>query len=359
MPSIFVEGLSARLQRLVAAPRGRRAAVEPLTPAEIGVLTAAARQEPGASPALPAHRALSLLAQAADPAVSVPVLAEVARDLAARPTDRVAALRGLARVATADAQPAFQAGLRDPNPRVEIAAIAAIGETASTREQLGVLDAAALPQHTAVQRQLTLSRALIAHRLGLDGPFLPERRGVRREAIASDRMRVVTLAMKSAETTAEDLAKLVGSTYAIPPAPRGYDLRCGRARWTVFGNAEIGQTITASPRLFERPWILAIAARWQPPATEPAVQYLVLSRPAGRAVHVDVVRTDGEIAYTGTAEPIGTGTGLSFTISDVERPGTAPTTLDGMLDVDTVRLDVAILHDDRLGTRPTQPTRSA
>ena len=85
-----------------------------------------------------------------------------------------------------------------------------------------------------------------------------------------------------------------------------------------------------------------------------AVQYVVLSRPAGNGLRLDVVRGDGEVVYSGTAE--GTGTALSFTIGDVDRAATAPTTLSGMLDANSARLDTAIVHDRRVGTRRTQAT---
>ena len=73
-------------------------------------------------------------------------------------------------------------------------------------------------------------------------------------------------------------------------------------------------------------------------------------------MRLDVVRADGEVVYTGSAEPAGVGLALSFTIADVDRPATAPTTLSGVLDANDVRLDVAIVHDQRVGTRRTQPT---
>ena len=84
------------------------------------------------------------------------------------------------------------------------------------------------------------------------------------------------------------------------------------------------------------------------------MQYVVLSRPAGTAVRLDVVRADGEVVYTGTAEA--SGTALSFNLADVDRPATAPTNLSGLLDTNSARLDVAIVYDRRVGTRRTAAT---
>ena len=47
-------------------------------------------------------------------------------------------------------------------------------------------------------------------------------------------------------------------------------------------------------------------------------QHIVLTRPDGRVVRVDLVRTDGELMYTGTARA--EGPGLTFSIADVARP---------------------------------------
>ena len=61
---------------------------------------------------------------------------------------------------------------------------------------------------------------------------------------------------------------------------------------------------SALERLLERPWIAALLARWAPSAVAVTTQYLVLTRPVERSVRVDVPRTDGVIAYTGSAERV-------------------------------------------------------
>jgi hypothetical protein len=355
MPSIHArQSLTPRLQRLAAMDPQTRGVVDALTPDEIGILTALARGEQDANVALPPHRAMGLLAIAATPDVAIPVLEQVARNASAEATSRVAAVRGLGRIATPETQALLLAHATGGHARVQQAALAALGLFAN-RSALVALQGVTPPIDESARRQLALTRALIAHREGLSGPFLPEREGVRREAIASNQMNEVTLAMKSAEATTADLAKLTGPTYGIQLAARGYDLRCGRAEWTIFGNAALGGSITADSRLFERSWILALVARWQPVGIAAAVQYVVLSRPVGRSVRLDVARADGEVAYTGSAQP--SGPALSFTISDVDRPATSPTTLTGVLDAGSARLDVAIVHATRVATRKTQPAR--
>lgn len=354
MPSIHVQSLTPRIRQLVATDTYARPSAGSLTSDEVNLLTAVAlgdRLEIALSP----HRAIGVLAIAASPEVAIPVLEQVARNTAARSTNRVAALRGLGRIATPEAQASLLGHARDGDPRVQQAAFAALGLFAD-RSALDTLERLNDPGDEAARRQLSLTRALIAHRNGLDGPFLPEVTGIRREPVAPERMNTVTLAMKTAGETAADQARLSGSTYGIRLADRALALRCGRAEWTIFGNADLGTSITATDRLFERPWIAALLARWLPVGVAATTQYLVLTRPAGRSVRIDVARADGELMYTGSAEPVGSA--LSFAIADVNRAATAPTTLAGLLDADGVRLDVAIVYDTRVATRHTEPVRT-
>ncbi len=53
----------------------------------------------------------------------------------------------------------------------------------------------------------------------------------------------------------------------------------------------------------------------------------VLTHPVQGAARIDVVRTDGEVMYTGTMERVGPG--FAFAMADVDRPGTAPTNVRG------------------------------
>ena len=63
------------------------------------------------------------------------------------------------------------------------------------------------------------------------------------------------------------------------------------------------------------------------------------------------MRSDGEILYTGTATPDGTGT--DFAIVNVERGAAAPLRLEGRLAGRGVELEVALAGRRRLNTRTT------
>ena len=160
------------------------------------------------------------------------------------------------------------------------------------------------PADAHARRQLALARALIAHRHGLDGPFLP---GAHGRAIAADRplQRRPTsrCSAKTPQATANDLGKVqrtdVRNRGGAAAATR---CTCGRREWTVFVNEELGRSFNALTRLTERPWIAAVLCRWYPERTV-ATAAVRRAHPAGPGcAHVDVVRSDGEIVYAGTAE---------------------------------------------------------
>ena len=354
MPSINDRSLPPRIRELLGEDTYARPSVRSLAPADVELLTAIVQNDRRIEEPLSSHRAISMLAAGAEPEIVIPILEQVARNPAALRTNRIAALRGLGRIGTIETQKLLLEHTHDLDPRVQQAAFAALGLFADGAA-LDTLNSLSEPSDYAASRQLSLARALIAHRNGLGGPFLPEMQGNPREPGASAQVNNVTLEMKGAEVTVDEQSRLRGSTYGIQLARRAYALRCGRADWTVFWNRDLGNLNIAYDRLFERPWIAALLARWLPARISATTQYILLSRPVGRSVRIDVVRGDGEVMYTGSAEPMRST--LSFAISDVDRQQTAPTKLAGLLDGDAVRLDVAVVSTTRDATRLTEATR--
>lgn len=353
MPSVNLESLPPAIRELVADLASGRRRVRSLSEADLRLLTAVARDEPGVDVPLSRHRALSVLAASASADLAIPILEQVAGDPTARSADRVAAIRGLGSVATPTAERLLLGHTADADPEARQEAYAALGTFAgmSALTTLAGLD----EPDDSTHRQLVLARAVIAHREGADGPFLPEVSGSRTGPDGAERGHEVRLELKSTEATDEDAQRLRGPTFGIELADRAYGLHCGPAEWSVFVNRDLGSSFSARERLLERPWIAALLARWAPPAVAMATQYLVLTRPAGRSVRVDVPRTDGEIVYTGSAEPAAGG--LAFSVTDADRPQTVPTILSGTLQPEGVRLDVAVVAAERVAKRQTQPAR--
>jgi hypothetical protein len=351
MPSVDVGSLPPAIRKLVADQARWRRRVRSLSDADLQLLTAVARDEPG-DIRLSRHRALDVLATVASADVAIPVLEQVAGDRTARRTDRVAAVRGLGSVATPAAEELLLGLAADADPNVRREAFAALGTFASGMA-LNTLAGLEEADDDASRRQLTLARAAIAHREGADGPFLPEVRARRPDDPGLENSLDVSLELKSTEATIEDAERFRGPTFGIEMADRAYGLRCGRAEWSIFVNRDLGSSFSARARLLERPWIAALLARWAPPVVAMATQYVVLTRPVGRAARIDVARTDGVVAYTGSTQPVDNA--LAFSITDVDRPQTVPTVLSGALEPEGVRLDAAAAAAQRVGKRHTQP----
>ena len=343
--------LTPEILNLVAADRLDRPAARRLTSAHVQALIAVARDPRIFPESVSAVRAIQALGRGAGPGVSIPVLEAILRDQAAPTTHRVAAARELGGIATPEAELVLLRCVGSGNLRAEEAVLTALGQFAgpkALRELAKLTDVG----DQGVHRRLTLTRALIAHREGLDGPFLPEATGKMRKAEEIQVKVPLTLRWTTEGTTASDRRILNGSSYGIDLAPAAAALQCGRNEWTVFFNSGLGAA-TLAKRLFERPWIAALLGRWYVRGKAIVTQHLVLTRPVGRGARIDVVRTDGEIMYTGAA--VANGPALSFSISDVGRPGTAPATVTGRMSSSSIELDDAVASGRRLAPRSTAP----
>lgn len=349
MPTNSPLRLTPKLRELVAADRLGRPPVGRLTAAQAELLALVARRKRGFDEQVSAPRALAALA-AGRPEAASPVLEAVLADPDAPRSDRVAAARGLGVVATPEAEMVLLRSARDRDHRVQQAVFAALGLFGSpdVARELDKIQ----PGDLHARRQLALARALAAHRHGLDGPFLAEAPAGRPRLTGRSKTTNLTLHAKTANATANDLSKVQGTLFGLAVAARGYALQCGQNEWTVFVNRELGRSFGALTHLTDRPWIAAVLCRWYPVRTIATTQYVVLTRPVADAAHIDVVRTDGEIVYTGTAESLAATTW--FSIAEVERAGTAPVRMAGRLTSKGVELEVALAGPRRIGTRGTE-----
>ncbi|MDX1622320.1 MAG: HEAT repeat domain-containing protein [Nitriliruptorales bacterium] len=273
------------------------------------------------------RHALAALSVGAPPDEAVPVLIEVLADRDADTPDRMAAAHGLGRIANEEATAALTAHLRDRDPRVQQAVAAELGKVGRP-DDLKELHKLPIPADEAARRQLEFAAALIAHRHGLDGPFLPEVEPLGSIDVPKHRQLEVSVSLQTESTTEPDLEALVGSTWGISLADRSYSVSCGGSSFTVFVNDEAGESVTSLERVFERPLIAGILARWYPSDVRATPRMLVLTRPEGReSARLEIVRTDGRVDYVGEVER--TDGVVSFRVSSVERPAAADTRVVG------------------------------
>jgi hypothetical protein len=342
--------LPPKLIELVRADRLDRPVPAKVTPANVKILAKIAR-DPRSFEAVSAPRAIQALARAAKPSASIPVLRGIVADPGAPTVPRITAARELGSLATPAAQRALLANLDTGAPRVLEAVLRGIGAfagPAALRELMKLGE----QRDVGVRRQLALARALIAHRHGLDGPFLPAVAGRTRTKDEIEHHGKLTLRLKTARSTAADLRRLVGTRYGIEIAPRGADLACAGADWLVLFHRDLAPDAVAR-RLFDRPWIAALLARWYIRDKAAVVHHLVLTRPEGRSALISVVRADGELMYAGRAVP--DGRGVSFTLADVDRPGAAPVNIEARISAKGIELLRVVASSRRVGVRVAQP----
>ena len=350
--------LTPAVHRLVALDQHHRPPIGRLSEAQVRTLTQVAIRPAAFEQRVSAPLAIRALARGAGAARAVPILARLLGARAAAPPTRIAAARELALIGTAEAERALLRRTRVEDPHVRRAVLRALGSIGGPAA-LRALTRMREPADPAARRRLLFARALIAHRHGLEGASLPPVEGEpRRPEQIGDRT-TLTAVLESVAATAKDRERLRGSTFGIRLAPRAIRLLCGRAERTVFFNRELDPSRMAV-RLRKRPWVLGLIVSWTSERRLAGVKHIILTTPEDDGVRVDIVRRDGRRTYTGRATVDG-GT-LQFTITDTERPATAPAYVTGHLTARGIVLDRVAVSGRRIGVRPTvallPPTRS-
>jgi hypothetical protein len=343
--------LTRKVLDLVARDRNARPPVGRLNASHVQqlALVATRREPPGTS----AAHAIAALAEGA-PGRALPVMEQVLEDDAAPQPDRVAAARALGVIATSGAEALILAQLPRQEPRVQQELLASLG-TFGSASAAGPLQDIPAPADAGVARQLALTRALISHRHGLDGPFLPGAAPASApRGTARDRAEV-GLSVRSAPSVATDLRRHQGPMYGMPVAARGLALRCGPASWTIFLNKSLGPTAGGLQLLFERPWIAAVLAQEYPTGEGLVTRLVMLTRPEPGGARIEVARADGEVMYVGSARQVNNE--VRFTVNDTERPGRAPASITGAFTSRGVQLRTAVVLTTRRGQREALDVR--
>ncbi len=348
MPSKSTPRLSAKVRELVATDRLARPPVGRLSGVQAGQLAAVARRRQAFELDVSPARAIRALAEGARPDVAMSVLKAVLADRKAPLPERVAAARGLGSIATPAAERALLSQIRVGDPRVQQEVVAALGRFAGPAAGRGLRNLEA-PADIATYRQWVFAGALIAHRHGLDGPFLAETLFVKRSRGRPEQMASFTARTKSAKATKAARAKLRGAEYGIGFADRCHSIECGPSKWEIFVNRELTRSASGLEKLFERPWLAGVLAQWLPREEALQSRFVILARPSGSAVRLEVVRADGEVVYVGTA--VRSGTAIGFRVSDVVRAGTAPLNVAGRLTRSAIEIDSATVFAARVAVR--------
>ncbi len=296
-------------------------------------------------------RVISALALRDRSAETARLLARLATDKRETPVDRAVAATSLRLIPLAEARTGLTRSLTAAEPIVRFEAIKSLG-CIGDEDALVALDKLQRVEPGPEQRQLAFSKALIAHRVGLARDDMPFRQGVARKPGPADALIPLSLRPMRGHAIVAERKLLRGSDYGIPLSGKvGFSLRAGKARWTVFVNGELTEVgaFAKSSKVFERPWITALLARFDERTQSTSVQHIVLTDPVGNGATIMVVRTDGELFYSGRlTRPRGL---LSFVVRDVARKGTAPTNVKGRLTTQGVEFEMSVPFGRRKNPR--------
>lgn len=192
-----------------------------------------------------------------------------------------------------------------------------------------------------VQKQLTFARALIAYRHNLDADPLPFIEGAERQRGLQDELLQLTVKPIRTPKIVAAMKRFEGSTYGIELSEStGFEVIVGKAKWMLFINKRSAEEGIIKS-INSRKMIMGLLSRWIRETDTYNVQYVVLTKPTeDNQVQIMVVRSDGELFYSGKATV--KGNIMSFMISDIKRPGTAPTKVRGKLTLGGIELDVSV-----------------
>ena len=298
------------------------------------------------------ENAINALAQVEKSPEVCRILGDFVADETVDLTVRSTAALALGSIPLPEAEHSLLANLYAAAPTLQFNVLKSLGQIGS-QESLERLNRLRPGNFEFVKKQHNFARALIAHRHNLPGEYLPFRKGLTRKRTKDTELIELTLHPLAPRQVRHNAARRRGSAYGITlSSRRGFELTAGKARWGLFLNELLDQEGLFS-LVRQRKLITGILSRWDDLTDGFSTQYVILTDPKEAATEIMVVRSDGEIVYTGQADVQG---GLiSFAMSDVKRPGTAPTSVRGTLTERGVEFSLSIPFGKRTGKR-TPPT---
>jgi hypothetical protein len=302
------------------------------------------------------HRAISVLARKEQSPQVCSILKKVIADPEVDSSSRAVAASKMVLFPQAKAEAALIENLDVRDSLVQSKVIKSLG-CIGGRRGLDRLNTVPTPKEEFVQKQLVFSKALIAYRLGLDTDDLPFKQGVERIPGPADNLITLSLRKLRKPTIVKNLKRFTGSNYNIQfSKSMGFELKAGRAHWNLFLNKEL-EGLGIFSDIKKRKYITGLLSLHDKRTDTFSVQYIVLTKPSNGDLEIMVVRSDGEVFYSGKAT---TSKGLmNFAIQDIERQGTAPTTVKGRLTTKGIQFEVCIPFGRRKGKRNPLPVTVA
>lgn len=289
-------------------------------------------------------QAIAALRQSGD-REALSALGRIVANADERASVRIAAASALGAGGSPANERALRQGLRAEEAQVRIRVVRGLGRIGGPGS-LPSLDKMRAKPGSPEDKELALARTLISYRNGIERDDISFQRGKRRRPGKPENLLPLKL-RPTRDTKSRRIIKAQGAhPYGITLSTRlAFKVDIGRARWLLAINREArGKGFV--PRITRKRIITGLMLRHFRATDTYSVQYIVLTRAnAEGVIEILVMRTDGEMMYSGGLESVGKR--LDFHLFDIERRGTAPTRVEGRLTPKGFELEVLIPFGSR------------
>lgn len=290
-------------------------------------------------------KAILALTQRESSAEVAKILGDIFSQKNADRNEKVIAAKSLAQMPHKSAEKVLLDNLNIKDSLIRNSIIWALGAVggSDTLERLKKLSS---PKISFRQQQLNFSKTLIAHRLDDPKDYLNFEKGVERRVGKKANLLDLSLKLLPKKKIQQVIDSLSSrNTYNIKISEStGFDISIGNANWVFLVNKDL-QDNKFFNGFLKRKYIVGLLARKNKSHNHFAIQYIVLSNPSAREVKILVVRTDGEICYSGNA--ITKDETILLSLKDVDRPGTMATNVEGELTKQGFEITKSILFGIR------------
>ena len=290
-------------------------------------------------------KAILALAQRESSASVAKILGNILSKKDASRNNKVISVNSLAQMPSKSAEKVLLDNLNIKDPLIRNSILRSLGAVGG-RDTLERLDKLSIPKSLFLTKQLKFSKALIAHRLNDPNIHLNFEKGIERTVIQNTKP--LNLSLKSlSESKIQQVIDSLSSinTYNVKiSGSTGFEISAGNATWAFLVNKELqGNNFFTS--FWKRKHIVGLLARKNKSHHHYAIQYLILSNARAREVEIMVVRTDGEICYSGNA--ITKNEVINFSLKDVGRQGTMFANVEGQFNMQGFKISKSILFGKR------------
>lgn len=247
------------------------------------------------------------------------------------PLIRAAAATNIALCPAKDAEKQLIGNLSISDDIVLSKTVKSLGAIGSKKalNALGKITAVKIP---LVKRQIAFAKTLISYRLGLDKNTLKFVSGPKRQIDKMPKNEVFPLQINKAgsKEISDCLQLMEGSNYRVNVSDSlGFKINCGRSQYFLLFEKNWTDNNYLS-LLTQRKYLAGLLALKSEESGTYSVQSMILTSPrTPETLDIMVCRTDGELLYSGQGQ-IKRGA-MDFSITDIERIGSVPLKIAGML----------------------------